>query len=329
MSRRLLVIALFSLSAWAKLGHAQGIEEALIQHPDSARAAYYLDNAGDILELRAQVSQGSPDSRLRALRTLATRYPDAAHTTALDLLKDDVTDVALAAAELLAASIVMSDHGPHGQAHRAQLMPYERHMIMRHTLAREALRSALLDSRSEIRLEAASILLSLADTAAVAIIDDNIETGLYSANEVVNLYTLADPAVVAPLLEPYLAEGPPDARASAVSYLGSDPEYFARIRDDIFLNAGEDELVRIAAAQSLSANDDLFASYGLAAALDSSAPPGFYLSIIEGYAVNNAVYNTMNAALAESLLNALGDFKISNPEFDIRTLESQLQSYED
>lgn len=322
----LLVVAFILVVGMSRIAIAQELEDDLTNHPDPAWAEYYRQHATDIESLRRQIIQGETAQRLNALEQLARLYPDAVLSTSIELLDDRSLEIAQKAAELLASSIVMSDHQTAHQEH-AKLNSYQKYTIEQHTTARVALLKVLEDPRAELREVAAKILASLSDEEALSKINAGIQTGLYSETEAVNYFGLARPDVGNQYLEPYLVGGSNEARAGAALYLGGNPQYQAQIRDSILFDPSLDASIRSAAAEILSRYDPNYQNYALILTLDPSIPPPLYTTVVESYVDSLQADNSLNSANARVLRTAIENYQIQNPEADVEQIEKSLEQY--
>ena len=307
---------------------AQEFDPLLLAHPDETRVKYYRENKAEILSLTAQTMDGETAQRLEALEALFIQYPDAILNVAIDLLEDTELEVAQKAAELLAASIVMSDH--HG-GHDQRLNPYQQYIMVQHTLARRALRGVLDSTHKEVREVAASILASLSDEEALNKINEGVETELYSEIEAVNYTGLAAPDVGGQYLEGYLENSEEvETQTAAVTYLGGTAQYQDYIRDSVLLNSEIDSAVRGAAANTLSLHDSDYQSYALIVALDPASPPELYTEVLKGYVTSSLADDSLNPAKARALLQCIDGYSpLSGDSDDMTELRVQLEQYLD
>ena len=291
--------------------------------PTRPRASFYVANAGTIegLTTTARDLNRSVEQRLAALETLSLKYSDAAVSAALVLVSDKTPAVARAAADLLASSIVMSDHKLRGHA---ALNARQKYVMERHTLAREALKSVLESPASETRSIAAGSLSSLSDQSALTIIQAAVSKGLYSEADAVNYFGLADPKIGAPFILPYLDRGSPAARVAAIGYLGANRSYQNMVRDRILMNTTAAPDTRAAAARVLGQYDREFPSYALSVTLDPKLPANVYAEVVNGYIAQSQVQGKLDAAkigiLKESIRNQLS----IRPDPALMTIQQRL-----
>jgi hypothetical protein len=315
----LMFIGVFKTSqgAWA-------LAPQLLAHPDPARAAYYHANASSIDELEGMVKDTARPvaQRTTALETLAVRFHDAAVITAIQVVRDPSVEVASAALELLAASIVMSDHRRHDMDH---LTPLQQFLMQQHTETRKALRIALADTRPNVRSIAAVSLASLSDEDALKLLQAGVEKGLYTEDEAVNYFGLADPDVGASYIMPYLQRGP-TAMQAAVGYLGANRQYQALVRDKVFLNLQAPPETRAAAAKVLSQYDSAFSSYALTVTLDPKTPPNVYTEVLDGYLTQSQAKGQINPAQISVLKEALKNYRAIRPGVDLQAIEKRLDA---
>jgi HEAT repeat protein len=284
------------------------------------RARYYTEHHSEIAELRAKAqSAPSVNERLAALETLTISFPDAAPLEAAELVGDKVTAVAKQAAEILASSIVMSDH-VHGDARS----PYHEFVLVSHERARRALLSIIQDPRVELRSIAASILASLSDEDALQKIDAAAKAGIYSQVEAVNYFGVSKPSVGAQYLERYLEIGSAEARAGAVQYLGANSRYQAKIRDTVLFNPEEVVSVRTAAAKTLGRYDAGFSSYALSLALNQKTPPQLYLEVWQTYLSADGPLKSLDMEHQKALRRSLERFVVENPQINVKALRDRL-----
>ncbi len=313
----ILILGTVSSSAFCE----DEITSILANHPDPARSQYYSEHRTEITKL-LNTAQSAPSvqERLVAFEALSISFPDAASLEAARLVGDEVTAVAVMAAEVLASSIVMSDHS-HGEARS----PYHEFTLATHERARRALLAAIQDPRPEVRSTAASILASLSDADALQRIDAATAAGLYSQVEAVNYFGIAKPSVGVQYLERYLETGSTEARASAVQYLSANPRYQARIRDRILFNSHELVPVRTAAAKALGQHDKLFNTYAFSMALNPKIPPQVYLEIWRTYLSSEENLKSLDPQRQKALRQSLKSFSKSNPKIDVAVLLDQIQ----
>ena len=301
------------------------IEPEILAHPDPIIAERYRNGEATIEALRAialDVQRPSGD-RVGALQRLADEFFDAALTPSAELVTDPDTPVALVAARLLADATVMSDHGPvHEQA--TDIPPFLRLMYWKHETGREGLRRALNDARPEVRDIAASSLASLSDPAALQQIVEGVEANTYSDAEAVNYLGLADPELGAPLMQQLLVNGTPQAQASAVTYLGSNPEYQPMVREDYLFNADAPIEVRSAAAASLGQYDASFPTYATTLTADPTLPAVLYAKVLEGYIDQTG--DNLQADEASALKQAVENYTKLRPDTDFSGVLERLNS---
>lgn len=276
----------------------------------SEAAKFYEDNAAAIEALIERVRSGSGEAGLQAFDTLATSYPDAALGLATKLVSGDDAQLALAAARLLADSIVMTNHP--GMEHMHDASPEVADLMRRIEASKTALRTLLNKPDSALRQTAAGILASLGDVPALDLIKEGAQSGEIPEVEAINYFALARPDVGSPYIEPYLADGAGPAKQSAVSYLGALPQYQAQIRTDVLLNETVGEDVRIAAADVLSKYDASFGTYALAVAANPGVPPGVYLAVVGAYADAGLRDRSLSSETAQALSAAIAAYSKQN-----------------
>ena len=302
MRRCIVSAVLLALSASAAHAQALTLTEPFAPEPGTELAAFYDANAEAVKALNEKVRVGETEDRLRALEELQLAYPDAALSAALELTLDEDKAVAKAAAQLLAESIVMTDHIMIGT------MPAGGEEIMaRNEAARNALRRVLSDPDEGVRRVSSGILASLSDETALKAISESAENGLISEVEAINYFGLARPEVGAAFIAPYL-DGSSEAQQSAVSYLGALPDYQAKIRKEVLLNGEVEEGVRVVAADVLSQYDPDFGSYALALTSNPSIPPSLYTTVMSAYTAQAAINRALTPGEIEAISTSVEEF---------------------
>ncbi|MEW9808175.1 hypothetical protein ABUE31_19480 [Mesorhizobium sp. ZMM04-5] len=292
---------------------AQVFVEPFVPPAGSDSATYYADNAARIDELAGQVRSGSPESRRTAFDELATAFPDAALSLALDLINDP--DMAVPAARLLADSVVMTNHQVDHDT-----MPEIGHLIMARIEAAKVALLTLLDRPDDtLRRIAAGTLASLGDRRALDALDRKAKEGEVSDVEAINYFALATPEVGSSYISPYLKQGEGAAQESAVAYLSALPAYQGQIRDEILLNNEAKEAVRIAAAQSLGQYDRNFGDYAVTMAIDgTNLPPSLYTAVVSAYTKTAIEQKTLDPATVDRLIDSIERVQKEAPGFQIQ-----------
>ena len=313
-------LGLLVLGSMVFTGPAVGaVEPELLSLPDADRAAIYRANAGAVDELRSIITDTKRPAfeREAALRKLRSRFREAALNTSLALVNDPSDEVSLAAASLLAASIVMTDHGhDHGQP----ATPLETYVNEKHAAARAALLRLLDGPNRPARDEAARILTSLSDEAALQIIRDGTKKGAYSETQAINYFGLANPDVAAAYILPHLDSAVPAVQSAASGYLATYPAYQSLVKERVFINSAASPLARATAARALSQYDAAYTSYAPAVARDQNAPEVVVQSVIEGVVRNVQIKLQTNKLLPgerDSAVNFVADFAAKNPKYGI------------
>jgi hypothetical protein len=301
------------------------VEPEILANSDPVLAQRYSEGVEEIQALRAiALDEGKEsDERIAALRELTRKYPDAVLTPAAELVTDTDTPVAVFAAQRLASAAVMSDHPATYENHEA-VPPYLRLMMWRHRVAREGLRRIIEDPRPEVRGIAAASLATLSDSVALDKIEAGRNSGLYSDTEATNYFGLADPEVGVPHMQEILKEGSPEAQATAVSYLGSNPAYQELVREQYLFNSDAPVQVRSAAAAALGQYDSSFTSYATTLTANPDLPPEVYMEVVEGYVSQSR--GELRPAEAGALKNAVENYSRGQPDADFSEVLELLNS---
>ena len=277
---------------------------------DPSIAAFYADGADEIDQLFEVARKAqSADERISALAELAGIYPIAGEVLSRELVSDSETEVALFAVRTLQGAVVMMDHGPMGDMPG---FPALAAAMQSHEQSIEALRPAILDERDEIRIEAASILASLGDEEALALINEAAAGGVIRAVEAANYFTLAGTPAANAYLAEFLGGGDAGAQETAVGYLAAVPEYQSRIREGYFLNPEADPSVRLAASKSLGLYDPGFPDYALRALSSDGIEPAFAWTTGQGYVSSIEQRGLLTPAIAENVSEALARYDFSS-----------------
>lgn len=296
-------------------------------NPDPRLEAYYRDNAGEIDRLRASVTDEKlpVEQRRKALADLAFKYEDAALTLAAKLVNDPATDLARDAVALLSNSVVMADHGDksaatHSGDHKNEptASAWSRYIAAQHNLAREALRSAIKDSRSDIRAVGLQGLLPLSDETALKFVQERAEKGDFTDAQAVRLCAQALSNAGRSCVLGYLDKGSVEAKTAAVDVLGSIPTYRPMVRDKIFFSTTADPKVRAAAAEALSRYDPSFLNYALSIAIDPKTPREVFKSAVEGFARSSQAQGKWNSVQKTAIDNAA-----KNVGIELQTIQVQ------
>jgi hypothetical protein len=301
------------------------VEREILANSDPILARRYREGAEEIEALRAIALDKTKDSdqRTAALRELARKYPDAVLTPAAELVTDPDTPVAVFAAQRLASAAVMSDH-PATHANDEAVPPYLRLMMWRHRVAREGLRLIVQDPRPEVKTIAATSLATLSDSIALDKIEAGRNSGVYSDIEAANYFGLADPEVGVPYIQELLRGGSPEAQATAVSYLGSNPAYQELVRNEYLLNSDAPVQVRSAAAAALGQYDSSFTSYATTLTADPALPPEVYKQVIQGYIAQSR--GELQPTEADALKTAVENYSKDWPDADLSDVLETLKS---
>ena len=203
--------------------------------------------------------------------------------------------------------------------------------MLSHAQSIGALRPAILDERDKIRIEAASILASLGDENALALINEAAAGGIIPAVEAANYFTLAGTPVANAYLAEYLGDRDAGAQETAVGYLATIPEYQPQIREEYFLNPSADPSVRLAALQSLGLYDPDFPAYALTVLSREDVEPVFAGMTIQGYVASIEQRGLLTPEIAESVGEELANYDFSsviNPDeqADFQALSDRLNA---
>lgn len=294
-TNQLIRLTMGAVCSFAAVGTVKAVDQTLLEHPVPAIAERYRNNAAEVDALEnAAIAQGSATDRLRALRDLATRYPEAATVVARKLVQDGDTEVAQAAIAILMKDLVMSDHAP---VDHDKLLPRIRYLMQSHEQSKAALRPAIADERKPIRDAVAPFLASKSDRGALDEIAKGAEKGLYTDIEAANFYTLARGPVGQTYMAKYLGKGGVAAQQTAISYLGVFDQYQEQIRTAYFSNPKAGLALRTEAADVLSRYDSRFAEYALDVATPKTKPVLFEASV-SGYVNALQKENRLDAAKA-------------------------------
>ncbi len=332
---RILPFVASSMILAAQPSFAQTVDAAISSHPNPSVVSFYQSNTEQITELYAVVTDGSQiqDARLSAFAQLALEYPIAAKVAARELVGDEATAVALQAVQYLMGDVVMSDHDMSNGVEG--FSPLVRYTMISHMTSRAALRAAITDERVQLRDTVAPFLASLSDSAALEAITTSPE--LYTDAEAASLVTLSSSEESLALLENYISSDDTSAQATSVEYLAAFPNYQSRIRSEVLLNGEMDDVVRTAAAESLSLYDSDFASYALIVAGEQGVSPELYQRVVSGYVEQVINDGRLGPEAAGNFANQIGNFidsiedksQFENAIGEIEAIEQRLQSISD
>ena len=262
---------------------------------------FVADDPEGVRTLQGIVGDPKQDNALRlaAVQALPV-YDQPAAIDALAAVVEDPkagADLKIAAIEKLQAAASFTPAGRQGQPR-----------ILK------ALRGALADPRVTVRRQAMEYLALINDEAAVGLLK-----GILAANqepsskftkaEAVRYLALEDPRKHFEAIRPALAASEPEARAAAVTALGSDPASRPRITE--LLNArNQPTQVKAAALQCLAAYDPQFPTYVSKYFQDKGLDPEVRSAAIEalGRAMNSSKVAVPRAqALTEQIRGILKD----------------------
>ncbi len=280
MKLLLVTLTVMALAGCSNRSQAQ-LEDEILAHPDPSVVDFYRNNLQPINELRSTIEASSSEAeRVSALVALEKDFPLASEITARQYVSDRSDVVALESIQILKGNLVMSDHRiPHDSARASPRLQY---MHKKHVASKRALRRALTDERTPLRIDAAGFLASLSDEASLEEISKGVESGLYSQVEAANLYTLSSGQSGEKHLQAYVGTGNLDAQRTAIAYLGSNPEYQPRIREAYFLNGAADTQLRVQAAKTLSTYDTEFIDYGQTITEQRNVDPALFEATVDG-----------------------------------------------
>ena len=289
-----------------------------IANPDPRLQSYYRENADEIRRLQKVVEdKNAPvDQRKKALQELAFKFEDVALPLAAGLVSDPAIDLARDAVSLLSNSVVLANHGDQGAASHAgdhqsaSVSPWSKYTAAQHDLARDALRNAMSDSRSDIRAAGLRGLLPLSDEVALKLVQEGAQKGEITDTQAVRLCAQAISNSGRSCVLGYLNDGSSDAKTAAIDVLGSIPTYRPMVRNKIFFNSSGDPKVRAAAATVLSRYDPLFTTYALTVTADPKTPPEVYTSTLEGYARSAAALGKLDSVQRFAIDKALTNYKV-------------------
>lgn len=314
-----LLVPLLFLHSMLAAPAASAVEAELLSLPDAQRASIYQTNAATVDELRAIIldSKRPAFEREAAMRRLRSRFSEAAINTALELVNDPSDEISGAAANILASSIVMTDHShSHGQG----VTPLQAYWQDKHNAARTALRKLLAGPNRPARDVAARILMSLSDELSFQIINEGARKGAYSEAEAVNYFGLANPDVGASYMIPYLDSRNPSAQSAAGAYLASRPPTQGVVREKVFANSDASPLARATASKVLSQYDPAYTSYAPNVARRPGIPEVVEESVVEGVLRNWQIKKeTKKDSPGEKagVAEFLSDFGAKNPKYNV------------
>jgi hypothetical protein len=270
-------------------------------------------------ELRAIISDTKRPAfeREAALRKLRSRFREAAINTSLELVNDPSDEVSLAAANILASSIVMMEREhQHGQG----ATPLQAYWTDKQTAARGVLRRLLDGPNRPARDAAARILMSLSDEAAFQIINDGTRKGAYSETQAVNYFGLANPDVSAAYMVPHLDSPTAAVQSAASAYLATYPAYQGLVKEKVFANSAASPLARATASKVLSQHDPTYTSYAPDVARTPNVPDVVEQSVVEGVVRNLQIKQQTNKAAPgekDRVADFLNDLAAKNPKYDV------------
>jgi hypothetical protein len=297
---------------------AVGVEPELLS-PANPRAAFYRENAAKIDALRAVAIDASAlaADRLAKLEQLQLQYRYAAVPTAALLVSDPQLEIAELAAKILTRAVVMSDH-PHPDHTDSVSLA-----MQQHGPAREALRKAVLDPRPSVRDIAVSSLASLSDKQTLELIDRGVQQNLYSPVQAVNYHGLANPDIAAEHIVAYLSGPNVGAQAAAVSYLGANPQYQPLIKQRFLDSDTAQDVVRVAAANTLGRFDPQFPNYAETTLQDKSLSPAAFETVAKNYFAR--IDDRSKAVKVFAIEDLVQKYVNVNPNADLSDLQRQIQ----
>ncbi|MBB5663868.1 hypothetical protein GGE68_002058 [Rhizobium leguminosarum] len=291
--------------------------EAAPQNPDKRLDVYLQENLKEVQRLQAialNFDAMGPD-RISALNDLAFISEEAGVKLAADLADDKSQEVALAAIELLANSLVMAGHATvqpsdHTSDHGN---PWSQYVRGQHQLAIDALRAAIDDPREAIKNAARLTLVRGSDDKAIASVQQDAKVGKLGQEAAVQICAQAISTLGRACLVDFLNEGSIEGKIAATKILGATETDQPVVRDKIFLNSNADERLRSAAAETLARYDKSFPTYGLIVTLDPTTPPDLFAASLRAYATRAAEDGTLDGAQWNAIKRAL-DHKIQDAE---------------
>jgi hypothetical protein len=293
--------------------------------------SYYEANQSVIKPLIATAENvGSPiEERLRAFEQLCVGYPRVALDTAIKLSRDQNLALAVGATNFLSSVVVMMNHGPTLDSHDAHGGD--------NSIARAvaSLREATLDPRQAVREIAAASLTSLNDEPTLKSIQSSYNKKKISDVEALQYITLAKPEIGADYVANFLDKSSVKAQSEAISYLSSNEQYRAKIKNYLF-NEGAPVEIRAAAAKGLARNDPAFGNYAPSLVANSKLPSAVFNSLVSEMSGNlsaEVVKNVLSQAIQakpdkykfDTLMNSITRYESVRPELDTGSLQNSLR----
>jgi hypothetical protein len=293
--------------------------------------SYYDANQAEIKPLITTAENaGSPvEERARAFERLIVGYPRASLDTAIKLTGDENLGLAVGATTFLSSVVVMMNHGPTLDSHDA----HGGDQSIAKAIA--SLRKAALDPRQPVREVAAASLTSLNDETTLKLIQSSYFEKKISDVEALQYITLSRPDLGADYVATFLDKSSVKAQSEAISYLSSNEQYRAKIKNYLFNEAAPVE-IRAAAAKGLARNDPSFGTYAPSLVANSKLPSPVFNSLVSEMSGNlstDVVKNVLSQAIQakpdrykfDTLMNSITRYESVRPELDTGSLQNSLR----